>query len=191
MMIWKPNPLALIGIAMISAPIIAHAKIYVSAEQAQKILLPNKALSKTPIIITDDLQDKMRAASSIRHPFQGDRIWKATDGSWLVIDEVVGKHEMITYAVAINPNGSIAGVEVLEYVESYGYEVAEAQWRKQFVGKTASDPIKLNQDIQNIGGATLSCKHLTDGVKRVTVLYELALKNIATTTTPIQPIKAK
>ena len=191
MMIWKPNPLALIGIAMISAPIIAHAKIYVSAEQAQKILLPNKALTKNPIIITDDLQDKMRAASSIRHPFQGDRIWRAADGSWLVIDEVVGKHEMITYAVAINPNGSIAGIEVLEYVESYGYEVAEAQWRKQFVGKTASDPIKLNQDIQNIGGATLSCKHLTDGVKRVVVLYELALKNTAPTSALTQAVKAK
>lgn len=59
----------------------------------------------------------------------------------------------------------------------YGYEVAEAQWRKQFIGKTATDPIKLNQDIQNIGGATLSCKHLTDGVKRVAVLYDIALKN--------------
>lgn len=45
----------------------------------------------------------MRSASSIRHPFQGDRIWKASDGSWLVIDEVVGKHEMITYAVALTP----------------------------------------------------------------------------------------
>ncbi|QWD60486.1 FMN-binding protein [Polynucleobacter sp. MWH-UH35A] len=191
-MIWKPNPLALLSLTMISAPIIAHAKIYVSAEQAQKLLFPNKALAKNPIIITDDLQDKMRAASSIRHPFQGDRIWKASDGSWLIIDEVVGKHEMITYAVAINPNGSIAGIEVLEYVESYGYEVAEAQWRKQFVGKTASDPIKLNQDIQNIGGATLSCKHLTDGVKRVTVLYELALKNTPATapSTPTQAIKA-
>ncbi|QWE20969.1 FMN-binding protein [Polynucleobacter sp. AP-Kolm-20A-A1] len=190
-MIWKPNPLALIGIAMISAPIIAHAKIYVSVEQAQKILFPNKTLTKNPIIITDDLQDKMRSASSIRHPFQGDRIWKAADGSWLVIDEVVGKHEMITYAVAINPNGSIAGIEVLEYVESYGYEVAEAQWRKQFVGKTASDPIKLNQDIQNIGGATLSCKHLTDGVKRVAVLYELALKNTSSPGAQTQTIKAK
>ena len=194
MMIWKPNPLALIGLAMMSAPIIAHAKIYVSAEQAQKLLFPNKALTKNPIIITDDLQDKMRSASSIRHPFQGDRIWKSADGSWLVIDEVVGKHEMITYAVAINPNGSIAGIEVLEYVESYGYEVAEAQWRRQFVGKTASDPIKLNQDIQNIGGATLSCKHLTDGVKRVTVLYELALKNTPAITVPstsTQTVKAK
>jgi len=176
-MIWKPSPLAVLGLAMISAPIVTQAKIYVSVEQAQKILFPNKALLKNPIIITGDLQDKMRAASSIRHPFQGDRIWKASDGGWLVIDEVVGKHEMITYAVAINPNGSVAGIEVLEYVESYGYEVAEAQWRKQFIGKTASDPIKLNQDIQNIGGATLSCKHLTDGVKRITVLYDLALKN--------------
>ena len=155
----------------------AHAKIYVSAEQAQKVLFPNKTLTKNPIIITDDLQEKMRIASSIRHPFQGERIWRAADGSWFVVDEVIGKHEMITYAVAINPNGSIAGIEVLEYVESYGYEVAEAQWRKQFVGKTANDPIKLNQDIQNIGGATLSCKHLTDGVKRVTVLYDQALKN--------------
>jgi len=176
-MIWKLNPLAILSLTMISIPIVAHAKIYVSIEQAQKILFPNKALSKNPIIITDDLQEKMRSASSIRHPFQGERIWKSADGSWLVIDEVVGKHEMITYAVAIHPNGSIAGIEVLEYVESYGYEVAEAQWRKQFVGKTANDPIKLNQDIQNIGGATLSCKHLTDGVKRITVLYDLALKN--------------
>lgn len=190
-MIWKPNPLAFIGLAMMSAPIIAHAKIYVSVEQVQKILIPNKVLNKTPIIITDDLQEKMRMASSIRHPFQGDRIWRASDGSWLVIDEVVGKHEMITYAVAINPNGSVSGIEILEYVESYGYEVAEAQWRKQFIGKTANDPIKLNQDIQNIGGATLSCKHLTDGVKRVAVLYELALKNTLSPVGQTQTLKTK
>jgi Na+-translocating ferredoxin:NAD+ oxidoreductase RnfG subunit len=173
---WKPNPFAIVGLAMISAPIIAQAKIYVSAEQAQKILLPNKELTKAPIIITDDLQERMRVASSIRHPFQGDRIWKAADGSWLIIDEVVGKHEMITYAVGITPNGSVLGIEILEYVESYGYEVADAHWRKQFAGKTVKDPIKLNQDIQNIGGATLSCKHLADGVKRVLTLYDLALK---------------
>jgi len=175
---WKPNPYAVVGLSILVAPIFAQAKIYVSSEQAQQILFPNKVLSKLPIIITDDLQEKMRAASSIRHPFQGDRIWRSSDGGWFVIDEVVGKHEMITYAVALNAKGSVLGIEVLEYVESYGYEVAEAQWRKQFVGKTINDPIKLNQDIQNIGGATLSCKHLTDGVKRITVLYDLTLKNM-------------
>jgi len=174
---WKPNPLLVIGLAAATAPIIAQAKIYVSIEQAQKMLIPNKSLVKNPMIITDELQDKMRSASSIRHPFQGDRIWRAADGSWFIVDEVVGKHEMITYAVSLNPSGTVTGIEILEYVESYGYEVAEASWRKQFVGKTATDPIKLNQDIQNIDGATLSCKHLSDGVKRVAVLYDIALKN--------------
>jgi hypothetical protein len=173
---WKPNPFAIFGLAMMSAPIIAQAKIYVSIEQAQKIIFPSQSLTKAPIIITDEMQEKMRAASSIRYPFRGDRIWKTADGSWLIIDEVIGKHEMITYAVALNSHGSVLGIEILEYVESYGYEVAEVDWRKQFVGKTAKDPIKLNHDIQNIGGATLSCKHITDGVKRLAVLYDLALK---------------
>lgn len=174
---WMPHPIAIAGLAMLSLPMVAEAKIYLSVDQAQKILMPNKQLSKMPIIITDDLQEKMRTASSIRHPFQGDRIWKANDGGWFIVDEVVGKHEMITYAVGLSPSGNITGIEILEYVESYGYEVAEAQWRKQFVGKNANDPIKLNQDIQNIGGATLSCKHISDGVKRVVVLYDLALKH--------------
>ena len=174
---WKLNPLLIAGLAATTAPIVAHAKIYVSVEQAQKILIPNKPLSKNPIIITDELQNKMRSTSGVRQAFQGDRIWRAADGSWFIVDEVVGKHEMITYAVALSPSGAVTGIEILDYVESYGYEVAEAQWRNQFIGKTASDPIKLNQDIQNIGGATLSCKHLTDGVKRVAVLYDIALKN--------------
>jgi Na+-translocating ferredoxin:NAD+ oxidoreductase RnfG subunit len=175
---WNPHPLTIIGLAMISTPMIAQAKIYTSVEQAQKLLLPNKQLHQTPILIDKELQEKMRVASSIRHPFQGNRIWKAKDGSWFVVDEVVGKHEMITYAVGLNPAGSITGIEILEYVESYGYEVAEAQWRNQFVGKNIDDPIKLNQDIQNIGGATLSCKHIADGVKRVAVLHELVLKHM-------------
>lgn len=171
------SSLALAGLTAMTAPILVQAKIYVGIEQAQQILFPNKTLTKSPLIITNDLQEKMRSASSIRHPFGGERIWKTADGGWFIVDEVVGKHEMITYAVGLNNKGVIQGIEILEYVESYGYEVAEAQWRKQFVGKSFTDPIKLNQDIQNIGGATLSCKHLTDGVKRISVLYELALKH--------------
>jgi FMN-binding domain len=174
---WQPLPFVLLGIGAYIAPISSHAKIYVSIEQAQALLIPNQALTPTPLLVTKELQEKLRLASGIRHPFQGDQIWQAKDGSWFVVDEVVGKHEMIQYAVALSPRGAVLGVEILQYVESYGYEVANPSWRKQFSGKQVNDPIKLNQDIQNIGGATLSCKHLTDGIKRVVMLYELALKD--------------
>ena len=177
---WKPNPLlALAGFALVGAPIYAHAKIFVSAEQAQKLIFPNKQFTKTPLLITEDVQDKMQSASSVSHPFKGDRVWKASDGSYFIVDEVVGKHEMITYAVGISPTGAVQGIEIMEYVESYGYEVADESWRKQFVGKTVEDPIKLKKDIENISGATLSSKHLTDGVKRIMVMYDLTLKSKA------------
>ena len=174
---WKPSSLfAITGIVLASTPIYAHAKIYVSADQAQKLIFSNKQFTKYPLVLTEDIQDKMQAASSVNHPFRGERTWKAIDGSWFIVDEVVGKHEMITYAVGISPNGVVQGIEIMEYVESYGYEVADESWRKQFTGKAAEDPIKLKKDIQNISGATLSCKHLTDGVKRIMVMYDLALK---------------
>jgi len=177
---WKPNPLlALAGVALVGAPIYAHAKIFVSAEQAQKLIFPNKQFTKTPLLITEDVQDKMQSASSVSHPFKGDRVWRASDGSYFIVDEVVGKHEMITYAVGISPTGAVQGIEIMEYVESYGYEVADESWRKQFVGKTVEDPIKLKKDIENISGATLSSKHLTDGVKRIMVMYDLTLKSKA------------
>jgi len=80
---------------------------------------------------------------------------------------------MITYALAINANGTIKGIEIITYQESYGYEVAEASWRSQFHGKSVASTLKLNSDIKNISGATLSCKHLTDGVKRLMVMQSL------------------
>jgi Na+-translocating ferredoxin:NAD+ oxidoreductase RnfG subunit len=36
--------------------------------------------------------------------------------------------------------------------------------------------LKLNGDIKNISGATLSSKHVTDGVKRVLRMYQSSLK---------------
>lgn len=175
---WIPNPLVsgfVLGMATI--PMVAHAKVYLSVDQAKKIIFGTTDMQHRPMILTKDVQEKMRQASSVSHSFESSRIWKAPNGGWFIVDEVVGKHEMITYALGINPDGSIKQVEILEYRESYGFEVADAVWRQQFVGKKINAPLKLNQDIQNISGATLSSKHLTDGVKRLMVMHDLALRN--------------
>ena len=145
-------------VGAIVVPVGAHAKVYASVEQAQKSMFGSTVLALRPVLLTDAQQSAMRDASSVSFAFKGNRVWKAEGGGWFVVDEVVGKHETITY------------------LESYGYEVADEKWRRQFVGKTAASPLKLNKDIENIGGATLSCKHITDGVKRVMVMYDLVLK---------------
>jgi Na+-transporting NADH:ubiquinone oxidoreductase subunit NqrC len=64
----------------------------------------------------------------------------------------------------------------MDYRESYGYEIRNIEWRNQFVGKTAADPLKLGRDIHIISGATLSSRHIADGVKRLLATYEVAFK---------------
>src|SRR5256885_9528087 len=73
-------------------------------------------------------------------------------------------------------DGSVKQIEIMDYRESYGHEVRNADWRAQFVHKNASAPLKLDQDIRNISGATLSSRHIADGVRRILATYDIALK---------------
>jgi Na+-transporting NADH:ubiquinone oxidoreductase subunit NqrC len=80
---------------------------------------------------------------------------------------VYGKHEFITYAVALDATGAVRGIEIMDYRESYGDEVRLPRWRAQFNGRRAGQPLDINRQIQNISGATLSCVHITEGVRRI------------------------
>jgi Na+-translocating ferredoxin:NAD+ oxidoreductase RnfG subunit len=108
------------------------------------------------------------------------KIWQARKGDaalgWLIVDQVIGKAEAITYALALDPHGAVRSLEVLEYRETHGSEIRLPAWRKQFVGKATQDPVRLDADIHNISGATLSCRHVTDGVRRLLALHAKALK---------------
>jgi len=62
------------------------------------------------------------------------------------------------------------------YRESYGGEIRNADWRKQFLGKTHARTSPLNEGItKNISGATLSCRHVTEAWRDLAT-YEVCLK---------------
>lgn len=174
---WIPAA-AWVPVAALVAPQCVHATVYLSVEQAQQAIFPGARFTHIPLALTGAQRSQMQERSGVREPFKSDRVWRASTGGFFVIDEVVGKHEMIKYALGIAADGSVRQVEVMEYHETYGFEIRDAAWRRQFEGKTAASPLKLNQDIRNVSGATLSCKHVTDGVKRLLVLHELALKGL-------------
>jgi len=72
-------------------------------------------------------------------------------------------------------NAVVRQLEILDYHESYGGEVHLPAWRHQFVEKHHGSALQLNGDIKNISGATLSCGHITDGVRRLLATYALVL----------------
>lgn len=175
-MITRRSLLLAIPLAAITPP--SRADVYLTVEQARRLIFPRSNFHRIALALTQAQRDVLRERSGVHEPFREDRIWATDAGDFFVVDEVVGKHEMITYAVGIDRGGSVKQVEILEYHETYGSEIRDTAWRKQFVGKTAASALKLNRDIANISGATLSSKHVTDGVRRVLILHEMVLKGL-------------
>lgn len=162
-------PLALVAPA-------ALASVYLSIEQAQRAIFPGAKFVAANVTLTEAQARAIAERSGARPRGREQRVWQVPGAGWFILDEVIGKHELITYAVGLNVDGTVRAIEILEYRESYGHEVRTRAWRQQFAGKSVVDPVQLDQDIRNISGATLSCRHVTAGVKRLLALHEIALK---------------
>lgn len=168
---WQIFPTAVV---LACAP--AHARTYLTIEQAQAAIFPGARFVPAPVELTDAQRRAIEARSRVRVRTAAVKAWRVEGGGWFIVDEVLGKHEFIAYAVGIAADGRVAGIEIMDYRESYGYQVRDAGWRRQFAGKSAADPLQLDADIRNISGATLSSKHITDGVRRLLVTHDIALK---------------
>jgi len=173
---WIAPPALVLSIA---SP--AHAVQYLTVEQAQKIAFPaaTQFVAANVIYKPADIA-AIEKLSGQKVLTRGERVWRAEADQkllgYFIVDYVIGKHEVIDYAVALEPDGRIRRVEILEYRESYGDEIRSPNWLAQFVGKTGRDRLKTDDDIPNISGATLSSHHVTDGVRRVLAIYETCLK---------------
>ncbi len=159
----------------------AGAVELVSLSDAQKAAFPSATEFVSADIVFDDAQKEgIRKLSGQEVRTGGEQVWRAqandTPLGYFFLDYVIGKHLQIDYAVALSPDGRVLRVEILNYRESYGGEVAGADWLAQFKGKTIADPFQLNADILNISGATLSSRHIAEGVKRVLATFAVCLK---------------
>ena len=166
----------LIAPAALAASTSGYATTYLTLEQAQAALFPGAALTPAPVTLTVAQRAAIEKTSGVRVRSPALRAWRVASGGWFIVDEVLGKHEFITYAVGLGADGAVRGIEIMDYRETYGGEVRNAKWRAQFTGKTSAAPLKLDADIKNISGATLSSRHIADGVKRLLATHDLVLK---------------
>ena len=169
---WRIVPLA----ALAFAPA-AYATEYLTVEAAQRAAFP-EASAFVPVALALDGDARAHLAAVARPPGARDpRVWRAMAGEkqlgTFYADAVIGKQEYIGFALAVDAAGHVLRLDVLEYRETHGWEIRNERWRGQFVGKSAADPVEVSRDIANISGATLSCRHVTDGVRRLLALDSL------------------
>jgi hypothetical protein len=152
-----------------------HATVYMTVEQAQALLFPGANFTPIFLTLTDAQASDIEKTSDTNVLSRQIKVWRVSSGGWFIADEVVGKHEFIPIAVGIDASGAVKGVEILEYREVYGGEVMNPKWLAQFTGRKNGDALADGGGIKNISGATLSSKHITDGVRRLLATYAIVL----------------
>jgi hypothetical protein len=170
------------GITLAAVPVqVVVAADYLSVEGAQRALFPQADYFKEVVFALSSAQrDKVAALAGEQPPHRSLRAFRALRGAdtlgYVFIDEVVGKEDFITYAASIDARGRLGTPEVMSYRESHGGEIRNQAWRRQFAGRDSLEQLHVPADIKNIAGATLSCGHVTQGVRWLMALWQVALQ---------------
>jgi H+/Na+-translocating ferredoxin:NAD+ oxidoreductase subunit G len=156
---------------------VGKVEVYLTEEQALKLLFPkSQGIKAEDLRLTSPQKDRIQERIGWKFPEETFRAFKAeTNGKvdgYAVLQETIGKHRPISYLVGVTPDGKVSNVEVLVYRESKGSEVRMKRFNSQYEGKTVLDPIRINKDIINITGATMSVRSVSAGVKRALVLID-------------------
>ena len=157
--------------------------VYLTPEEAAKLTFPDSDSIRLEVITLNENQKRLieerigwQFPESTFDCYIGESNGKI-DG-WAFVQNTIGKHKPMTYMVGVDPDGEITNVEVLVYRESRGSEVGKKRFNYQYQGKTIDDPIRINRDVINISGATMSVRSMSAGVKRALVLaHELYLQS--------------
>ena len=166
---------------LLAVPFLCQAEKFLTGDQAVRLAFTNASTFRHEIAgISPEQRKQIERRSGVRGVPKQQKFWVAGPATDIVgitvLDQVIGKHEYIDYAVSLGTNGAILQVEILEYREHYGDQVRDAKWRNQFRGKTAQPRLTLGKEVYNITGATLSCRHITQGINRVLATYEVVLR---------------
>jgi FAD:protein FMN transferase len=160
-----------------AAPLPASAEVYLNESQALAAIFGEKALVQRELKTLDDAtRTKLERASGLRFPEPSYVFFIATQSGkpqkYAVQLDEIGKSEPITFMVGMSPEGKVTDVVIMVFRESRGWEVKEKRFLNQFRGKTLRNSIRVDEDIINYTGATLSSKAVARGVKRALLLLD-------------------
>jgi FMN-binding domain len=153
------------------------AEVFLSEEEAVKLMFPKSERIKKDILrVPTDKKMAIEERIGWKFPEDAFEVYIGETGTqvdgYALVQNTIGKHKPMTYMVGVDAHGRVSNVELLVFREARGSEVRTKRFNAQYEGKTVLDPVRINKDIINISGATMSVRSMSAGVKRVLVLVD-------------------
>jgi hypothetical protein len=153
------------------------AEVYLREEEGLKIMFPkSERVRKETIKLSSDKKSLIEERIGWKFPEEAFEVYIGETGTqidgYAVVQNTIGKHKPMTYMVGVDNKGFISDIELLVFREARGSEVRQKRFNAQYEGKSVLDPVRINKDIINISGATMSVRSMSAGIKRVLVLID-------------------
>ncbi len=152
-------------------------EVFMSEEDGLKLMLPkSERIRKETIRLTPEKKHLIEARIGWKFPEEEFEVYigetGATVDGYALVTNTIGKYKHMTYMIGTDDTGEITNVELLVFRDAKGSEVGRKRFNAQYEGKTVLDPLRINKDIINISGATMSVRSMSAGVKRGLVLID-------------------
>ena len=153
------------------------AEVFMTEDEGVKVMLPkSERVRKDVIRLNAEKKTQIEERIGWKFPEEEFEVYVGETGTrvdgYAVVQNTIGKHKPMTYMVGVDGQGSISDIELLVFRESRGSEIRQKRFNSQYEGKTVLDPVRINKDIINISGATMSVRSMSAGIKRVLVLVD-------------------
>jgi thiamine biosynthesis lipoprotein len=161
-----------------ASPAIARAEVYLTEAQALGIVLGQDSIPQKEVRVLDaETRRKLEHSSGLHFPEASYTFFVSSKPNqppkYAIVLNEIGKSEPITFMVGMTADGKISEIVIMQFRENRGWEVKEKRFLNQFRGKNVRSSIRVDEDIINYTGATLSSKAIARGAKRALLLLEL------------------
>ncbi len=138
-----------------------------------KELLPDSDLKAQVFAVSADLTAAVQAGLANKMPVRTEyEIYTSKTGA-VVIEEQMGKWGPIKMGILIDAaTKKILSIGYISMSEKRGAGIKQANFVKQFAGKSSADTIEIGKDVRAITGATISSKAVVIAAKRALIIYD-------------------
>lgn len=150
---------------------------YLTEEEALDLVFPEcDEIISDEFVMSPEEKNNLEKLLSRRLYEDGFKVYlgkkKGVIDGYAIITEEIGKFHPFTFIVGVTPQGKIKDIAILVYRESRGGEIAKKRFLYQFIGKSLKNPIRINKDIINVTGATMSVQYMCAGVRKVLAVID-------------------
>ncbi len=163
------SQLRFLPLALLATPMVSQAFDLQSLQDGQQKLFPGRKLTPADFKLTPAQFSLLKSEYRVPAMRPAVKAWQVEGGGWLFLDQVWGLNDVVSYLVAVADSGKLLGIEVLVCADGY-CDLYTRDWRGQLVGLTHGK-WQPTEAVTLVSGATLSCTHVAEGVKKVLAIH--------------------